>query len=174
MQRKKKHRTEKIAVSLTKEEVHLLERTLSCGTHKARTIIRARILLYSYRGKTNREIVSALGCAPRILCDVRRRYREHGSIERAITDAPRSGQPKKITAGHEAFVVATACTDAPDGHGHWTLAALREKLLETYDDLASVSDERIRQMLIHAALKPWREKNVVHSQPHAGVSRAHG
>ncbi len=176
MQRKqkKKHNTEKIATSLTKEEIHFIKQILSRGTHKARTIIRARILLYSYAGKTNKEIVDALSCAPRIICDVRNRYRTHRSVEQAIYDAPRPGQPKKITADHEAFVIATACTDAPDGHDHWTLPALRTKLLKTYDDLTSVSDERIRQMLVNAALKPWREKNVVHSQPHSAFSRAHG
>jgi hypothetical protein len=172
MQRKgkKKHNTEKISILLTKDDVQLLKHTLSRGTHKARTIIRARILLYSHEGKTNREIVGALGCAPRIICDVRNRYLLHRSVTQAIYDAPRMGQPKKITADHEAFVVATACTDAPDGHDHWTLHALKEKLVMTYDNLDSVSHERIRQMLIHAALKPWREKNVVHSQPHPALS----
>jgi len=170
----KTHNTEKILIALTKEEVHRLKQTLSRGTHTARTIIRARILLFSYQEKTNKEIVDALGCAPRIICDVRKRYKEHHSIEMAIHDAPRPGQPKKITPEHEAFVIATACTDAPDGHNHWTLPALRKKLLATYDDLTSVSDERIRQMLIQAALKPWREKNVVRATTHPALSRAHG
>ncbi len=155
---------------LTGKEVNFLKHILSRGTHKARTLIRARILLFSYQGKTNKEIVDALGCAPRIICDVRKRYHAHRSVDKAIHDAPRPGQPKKITPDHEAFVIATACTNAPDGHGHWTLPALRAKLLEAYDDLTTVSDERVRQMLIHAALKPWREKNVVYPQPHAALS----
>jgi Homeodomain-like domain len=172
--KKKKHNTEKISILLTKEDIQFLNHTLSRGVHKARTIIRARILLYSHKGKTNKEIVDALGCVPRIICDVRRRYHQHHSITEAIYDAPRSGQPKKVTVAHEAFVIATACTDAPDGHSHWTLPALRDKLLATHDDLKSVSDERIRQMLIRATLKPWREKNVVHPKTHPRVSRTHG
>jgi hypothetical protein len=168
--KKKKHNTEKISILLTKEDINFLKQTLSRGTHKARTLIRARILLSSHQGKTNKVIVDTLGCAPRIICDVRKRYHAHRSVEDAIHDAPRSGQPKKITADHEAFVVATACTSAPDGHDHWTLGALKEKLVATYDDINSVSHERIRQMLLSAALKPWREKNVVHSKTHSGVS----
>jgi hypothetical protein len=156
-----KHNTAKVPVILTEEEITFLKHTLSRGTHKARTIVRARILLYSHKGKTNKEIVDALGCAPRIICDVRNRYLRTRSVEQAIHDAPRPGQPKKITIDHEAFVVATACTDAPDGHSHWTLDALKEKLITTYDDLHSVSHERIRQILLRAELKPWREKNVV-------------
>lgn len=159
---------------LTKEDIIFIKHTLSRGTHKARTIIRARILLFSHQGKTNKEIVHALGCAPRIICDVRKRYHLHRSVDEAIHDAPRPGQPKKITADHEAFVIATACTDAPGGHDHWTLNALKEKLVTTYDDLDSVSHERIRRILIASALKPWREKNVVHPETHSGVSGAHG
>ncbi len=168
--KKAKHNTEKISVLLTKEDIHLLKHTLSRGTHKARTIIRAHILLYSHAGKTNKEIVDALGCAPRIICDVRKRYLHTRSVEQAIHDAPRPGQPKKITPDHEAFVIAIACTDAPDGHDHWTLNALKEKLIATYDDLHSVSHERIRHILLSAELKPWREKNVVRSQSHSALS----
>jgi transposase len=105
---------------------------------------------------------------------VRKRYRKRGSIESAITDLPRPGQPKKITPKHEAFVVATACTDAPFGHNHWTLPELKKALLKRYKRLQSVSDERIRQMLLRSALKPWREKNVVRPEPNAALSRAHG
>jgi transposase len=61
--------------------------------------------------------------------DIRKRYCERG-LEGTLHDAPRPGQPKKITAEHEAFAVATACTDAPEGHDHWTLEALRDKLIE--------------------------------------------
>lgn len=165
-----RHNTKKIHIALTPEEIHQLKHMLSRGTHPARTMVRARILLLSHHAKTNQEIVDALDCAPRSICDVRQRYTKHHSIDMAIHDAPRSGQPRKITPEHEAFVIATACTDAPDGHDHWTLPALREKLLATYDDLTSVSDERIRQMLIQATLKPWREKNVVRAKSHPTLS----
>jgi transposase len=69
---------------------------------------------------------------------VRARCRDRGSALAALNDLPRTGQPKKISGAHEAFVIATACTDAPDGHAHWTLHALKDKLLHTYDDLDSV------------------------------------
>lgn len=168
MQKKKKHqKREKIIVTLSTTEITALEKLVKSGTAKARTMTRARILLLSHRGKTNTAIMDALGCAQWTVTDVRRRYRERGGIKEVIYDAPRPGQPKKITSAHEAFVVATACTDAPEGHDHWTLEALKDKLLATYDDLESVSHEWIRQMLIRAALKPWREKNVVYPKAHA-------
>lgn len=162
----KKHNTKKIAVALSDAEISALRKVMSSGTQNARAITRARILLLSHRGKTNREIVDALGCAPRNVTDVRKRYDERGSVDAVLTDAPRPGQPKKITPHHEAFVIATACTDAPEGHSHWTLPELRKALLKQYATLESVSDERVRRMLLAAALKPWREKNVVRTPSH--------
>ena len=176
MKKKKKTRPkpEKITIVLSVTEVAALERLVKIGSAKVREITRARILLLSHKGKTNRAIEEALSCSHDLIHLVRRRYFLRGEIDAAIHDLPRSGQPKKITAEHEAFVVATACTDAPDGHTHWTLDALKDKLIATYDDLDSVSHERIRRILLASALKPWREKNVVRSQTHPGVSRAHG
>lgn len=166
MQKKNKKKA-KILIVLSNKEIALLETHIRCGTVKAQTVTRARILLLSHKGKTNHEIVDALGCAPRTVSGVRRRYRDRGSASAVITDFPRPGQPKKITPEHEAFVIATACTQAPEGHAHWTLNALKNKLLETYSTLQSVSDERIRHILLHAALKPWTEKNVVHPYSHS-------
>jgi hypothetical protein len=95
---------------------------------------------------------------------------ERTTIADAINDAPRPGQPKKITTKHEAFVIATACTDAPKGHNHWTLPELKRVLLKRYKTLTSVSDERIRHILIASDLKPWREKNVVYPESHPALS----
>jgi transposase len=164
---KKKHNTRKIEVDLKADEVVWLQRLVRAGAQNARTVTRARILLLSNRDKTNREIVDALDVSPRSVTDIRTRYETRGSAEAAVMDAPRSGQPRKITAKHEAFVIATACTDAPEGHDHWTLGALKEKLLATHRKLDSVSHERIRHILMEADLKPWREKNVVRAASHA-------
>lgn len=169
MQKKKKKfpKREKILIALTAAEIAALTRFIKSGTAKAREITRARILLLSQSGKTNREIEDALSCSHDLINLVRKRYCDRGNWKAAIHDLARCGQPKKITPEHEAFVVATACTDAPEGHAHWTLKALKEKLVATYDDLDTVSHERIRQILIRAALKPWREKNVVRATSHA-------
>jgi transposase len=163
---KKQHNTQKISIRLSDAECATLRKITTSGTQNARAIMRAHILLLSHNGKTNRETVDMLGCSPRSISDIRRRYVDRASIGEVINDAPRPGQPKKITPEHEAFVVATACTSAPEGHGHWTLEALKAALIGAYADVRSVSHERIRQVLIHSALKPWREKNVVRAEAH--------
>jgi len=174
MHKRKHTRPKKVIITLSTLETEFLEGIVRKGVSPARTITRSRILLLSHRGKSNTEIMEALGCSHDLISLVRKRYQERESVESTIHDAPRPGQPKKITPRHEAFVVAVACTDAPPGHDHWTLPELRKALLKRYKKLKSVSDERIRHILLASELKPWRKKNVVRSEPHATLSGAHG
>ncbi len=160
----------KILVSLTTEDISTLERVVRSGMTNARVITRARILLCSHRGMTNRCIIETLGCSHELIRAVRHRVCERTTVLDAIYDRKRPGQPRKITTKHEAFVVATACTDAPAGHNHWTLPELKKALLKRYKSLRSVSDERIRHILMASDLKPWREKNVVRPESHSTVS----
>lgn len=140
------------------------------GKSAVRVVVRARILLLLEEGRKDKEIKETVGCAGRTVQSVLHRFSANKKIEDALYDKPRPGQPKKILPAHEAFVVATACTKAPKGHSHWTLGALKTALLSAYDALESVSDERIRQILVRHDLKPWREKNVVHSASHRRLS----
>jgi hypothetical protein len=160
------HVTTKIPVTLTPPDITLLTQIVKSGTTNARVIMRAHILLCSHAGLTNQRIMETLGCSHELIRAVRHRAQNRECIQDVITDAPRPGQPKKITPRHEAYVVATACTKVPPGHNHWTLPELRKALLKRYKTLQSVSDERIRHILMASALKPWREKNVVRPGSH--------
>ena len=171
MNKKHRGRKEKIRIVLTRKNITMLRAITRSGVRNAHEITRARILLLSHEGRTNSWIVSALGCSPRSVTAVRQRYTERKrDVMATISDASRPGQPKKILPIHEAFVVATACTEAPVAHSHWTLDELRKKLLKTYTGLKTVSDERIRRILIKNELKPWREKNVVRSKSQSAFS----
>jgi len=166
-QQKIKLKRVRVVVTLKESDIAFLNGMMKNGTRKAREITRARILLMSHRKKSNQEIMDALGCSQFAISDLRRRFVKRGrNVATTIIDAPRPGTPKKILPIHEAFVVATACTEAPSGHAHWTTEALKHKLLETYTELQTVSDEGVRKILIKNELKPWREKNVVRSKTH--------
>ena len=154
-------------VVLTPKEVTDLNRFITTGRHTAREIIRARILLLAHEDKSNATIVCTVGCAAWTARDVRKRFVARGSWQAAVRDAPKPGQPRKLTEQHTAFITATACTDPPPGHAHWTIPELKRELLETYAEIRTVSDETVRKVLLGAKLKPWREKNVVHSETHA-------
>jgi Homeodomain-like domain len=163
MKIQKKLDKKKLVVKLSTEDLKTLLGVIKHGQNNVRVVTRARILLLSHQGKTNVEIVEALNCAPRMICNVRQRFLKEETILQAIADADRPGQPKKVEVKHEAYVQALACTNPPKGHNHWTLPELKKKLLSKYKKLETISDERIRHMLLKSALKPWLKKNVVHT-----------
>jgi len=66
--------------------------------------------------------------------------------ESALKDNPRPGKAPKLSDKQAAHLIAVACSDAPDGHNHWTLRLLADKVVElNYVD--SCSYETIRQLL---------------------------
>ena len=171
---KQKTANTKYKIQLNQAEQDYLSQIIAKGKHSSRVITRARILLMSHGGQKDSAIFGSLGCSRSTVKTVRKRYHEREDIGACINDAPRPGQPIKITEIHKAHVVATSCTDPPEGHAHWTAAELRKDLLKTYTKLRSVSDEAIRQILVTQQIQPWREKNVVHSQTDSGVQGTDG
>src|SRR4030042_6311578 len=150
-------------VSLSKKEKEKLHLLVKKGKQSARTITRARILLLSNKGKTDKEISKTMDMSERNCQNIRKRYAD-GGIERAIYDAPRSGQPKQTTEKEEAEITAIACTEPADGYGKWTLDLLTKKVNSKLNNREKpLSGGTINNVLLRSGLKPWREKNVVHN-----------
>ncbi|OWP61622.1 hypothetical protein CDA63_18395 [Hymenobacter amundsenii] len=82
--------------------------------------------------------------------NVRRRYRQQG-LAAALTEKPRSGQPRKVTAAVEATITSLACTDAPHGASRWSIRLLRGRLIELG---VAVGEESVRQVLKKASSNP--------------------
>lgn len=57
----------------------------------------------------------------------------------------------------EAFLVATACSQAPEGRSDWTLKLLADRLVE-HKVVDSISTECVRQTLKKNELKPWQNE----------------
>ncbi len=149
----------KYAVALSPSEKVTLRSIIRKGTEKARTITRARVLLFADRGKSDASIASTLDLSLTTPRDIRKRYFTSG-LECALTDAPRPGQPEKLSGEEKAEITAIACTDPPDGYGRWTLDLLERAVAST---VKKVSRQTVYHVLLASDLKPWREKNVVHS-----------
>jgi len=113
------------------------------GRHKARVICRAQTLLWSDVGKTDGEIAGLHGVTPLTVAKTRQRWVEQRSLE----DKSRPGREKKLDGKQEAFVVALACSDAPDGRESWTMQLLADKLVELAVVDEPISDERVRRTL---------------------------
>lgn len=110
------------------------------GKHKARVIRRAQTLLWSDAGKTDGEIAALLNIRPLTVAQTRQKWVE----ERSLEDKPRPGGKPKLDGKQEAFLVALACSDAPDGYESWTMQLLADKLLELRVIDAPISDETVR------------------------------
>ena len=158
---KHKHRS-KYIIKLSAHEKQQVEDITKKGVHQARVVRRARILCLITNGATNTGAAHRSGATIRTVERVLQRYRA-GGLKRALYDAPRTGAPGKITPIVEARLIAIACCEPPEGHSHMTLElikqdAIREGIVETLSTVA------IWHCLNERGIKPWREKNVVHSE----------
>lgn len=118
----------KYVVDLNDEERNQLETMLHRGKSSARVQARARILLKADQGMMNRDIMRALDVSEAMVYRARQRFVEEG-LEAALRDKPRPGQKPKLDDKQCAHLIAIACSDAPDGHDHWTLRLLADKVV---------------------------------------------
>lgn len=114
-------------VSLTAQQRRSLRQMVRKGTHKAREVTRARVLLAVDSGKSDQDIVKEFGLGRTTPLDIRKRYCE-GGLPRALYDAPRPGQPVIHTNKDKTTLVALACSKPPEGRNRWTLELLEERL----------------------------------------------
>lgn len=153
-----------ISISLTKKDVNRLYTFTKTGTHKAREINRAQMLLLLHEGKHTETVAERVRVSTRTVKRVVGRFKD-GGLDRALFDAPRSGQPRKTDDTDDAHLVAIACTDAPKGSDHWTLDLLVKRFAK--DRKKTLGRSTVCLRLCERGIKPWREKNVVHSEDHA-------
>ena len=142
-----------------------LRALLKRGRHSARELMRARVLLKSADGIPQVRIAKDENINRSTVFDICQRF-SAGRVARAVFDAPRSGQPPKLDDKAEAHLVALACSDAPEGHDHWTLELLQHQMVKD-KKVESISTVALWHRLNDRGIKPWREKNVVRGETHA-------
>ncbi len=158
--------THKHTIQLSKKDRAYLQGIIRRGKHNGRRITRARILLCSHTGEGKDAIASRLAIGRSTVQRTRDRYRQ-GGLPAALTEAPRSGAPRKLTDAGEAHLVALACAAPPAGHHHWTLDLMKERLVRDQKVPPTITTVCLWQHLKERGLKPWREKNVVRTHTHA-------
>ncbi len=136
---------EQYVVRLNGEERDHLEHLIRGGKSPARKVTRARILLKADASWGIERIVEALDTSAGTVCRTKRRYLE-GGLKRALEEDPRPGHPAKLDERGEAHLIALACSQAPQGHDHWTLRLLASKVVEL-GLVPSMSHEGIRKRL---------------------------
>ena len=132
-------------INLSEDDRATLQEMTRKGSLKARQFKRAMILLKADEGLSDPQIMAALNVSRPCVERIRKRFVVDG-MERAMNEDPRPGQKRKLDGRAEATLVATACTDAPDGHAHWSLRLLAGKLVQL-GVVEAVSYETVRRTL---------------------------
>lgn len=143
-------------VTLSSEERAQLRGLVSGGKGRVRRIKRAQILLAAEAGATDDTIASTVAVGTATILRTKRRFVEEG-LELALSEEPRPGAARKLSATEEALLVATACTKAPAGRARWTLELLADEMVRLTEH-ESLSSETIRRRLAEKELKPWQKK----------------
>src|SRR5829696_4421448 len=132
-------------VDLTKEEKSELLKLVGKGEVRARKMNRAHILLLADEDRTDKDIAKALHTSPSTVERTRRRLVE-GGLEHALNESPRPGGRRKLTGKQEAYLVALACSDPPEGKKRWSMQLLADRLVEL-GIVEEISDETVRRRL---------------------------
>lgn len=135
----------KYIINLDSEEQQTLQEMTRKGKIKARQMKRAMILLKANEGLSDPKIMGALNVSRPCVERIRKRFVE-GGLERALNEDPRPGKKRKLDGRAEAVLLATACSDVPRGHEHWTLRLLAGKMVEL-KVVDNISYETIRRTL---------------------------
>jgi transposase len=139
-------------INLKNNEVKFLTNFIKKGMKNARSLTRARILLLANQGKGDTEIAKTLGVSRSTALRIRKRYLED-SLQSALFDKPRPGQPEKYNERHVAEIIAQACVQPPDGRKRWSLTLLTEELREK-EGFETINRESVRLILKKAKLNP--------------------
>jgi transposase len=132
-------------VDLTKEEKAKLLEVVGKGEARARKMNRAHILLLADEARTDKDIAEALHTSPSTVERTRRRFVE-GGLEHALNESPRPGGRRKLDGHQEAYLVALACSDPPEGKKRWSMQLLAHRLVEL-EIVEEISDETVRRTL---------------------------
>jgi transposase len=136
-------------VDLNEREKERLERMTSKGTTGVRKLRRAQILLSANDGRTDAQIAGVLGASVSTVERVRKRFVEEG-LEASLSERPRIGGAlrRKLDGHQEAYLVALACSDPPEGSGkrRWSMRMLAERLVEV-GIVEEISGETLRRTL---------------------------
>lgn len=142
----------KYNITLSQEQRNHLAEITRTGTHDAREISHALILLDVDRGpfndkiQLNADICKALKISARTIDRVKKRFTEQG-LEPALKRKPTSRVYTHVIDGlAEARIVTLACSDPPEGYASWSVRLLADKVVELHI-VESVSFQTVQRTL---------------------------
>ena len=139
-------------VGLSAADRQALSKVTTAGTHPARMIMRARVLLELDENAgpvADRAVVAhQVGVAENTVRAIAKRFVETGDVEATIGRKQRETPPvpPMVTGEVEARLVALACSTPPEGRGRWSLRLL-EKHVTLIEDLPALDHSTIGRVL---------------------------
>ena len=125
-----------------KKDLHALTHKGTCGVRKLR---RAQMLVLADEGLTDEEIARALDGSVSTVERVRKRFVQEG-LKAALSERPRPGARRKLDGRQEAYLLALASSDPPEGKKHWSMQLLADRLVGL-EIVEEISDETVRRTL---------------------------
>jgi len=147
----------KYVVALEPKQRAELEALTTRGQASARRLKRALILLAAADGDRDEAIAAKVRVHANTVQRIRQRFVEE-SLDAALSERPRPGKARKLAGPQEAFVIALACTDAPEGRQTWTMQLLADRLVEL-NLVESICDETVRRTLKRGTSSPGSAKS---------------
>src|ERR1700676_4234902 len=142
-------------VELSQAERAELTGLLSGGKHAARKLKRAQVLLAADAGAGDEDIAVNVAVGGSTVYRTKRRFVE-GNLVAALSEGPRPGAQRKLSCKEQALLVATACSNPPEGRARWTLELLAGAMVKLTEH-EGLSRETVRRRLAENGLKPWRK-----------------
>jgi transposase len=140
-----------------------LEQLVKSGIAPACKIMHAQILLKVDQGEqyphcSMKQVQEAFTVSDTLIRKVKKRFVEEG-LEAALNRKKQPERPEKrmIDGKQEAQIIATICTERPEGQEWWTIRALTTRIIEL-EIVEGVGRETVRRVLFKNKLKPWSQK----------------
>lgn len=156
--RKQTYASTKYKVDLSGGEREQLEEIIQCEAPRSRRVKHARILLESALGKRAAKVADWVGVGHSTVERTRQRQAE-GGLAAALKDKPRPGGKPKLDGKQQAFIIALACSDTPEGQERWSMQMLADKIVELGIVEERVSHNTIGRVFKKVNLSPGSKNN---------------
>jgi transposase len=143
-------------VELNEGERAQLTAMLSGGKHAARKLKRAQILLAADAGIGDEAIADSISVGGSTVYRTKWRFVE-GNLDLALSEEARPGAARKLSGKETALLVATVCSNPPEGRKRWTLDLLAGQMVQLTEH-DGLSRETVPRRLAEDDLKPWLRK----------------
>ncbi len=134
-----------VKLSLSEIERSEAQKFVRQGKANARNLTRAWILLKLADGWDEAKVAETFAVTQATVKNVSHRFAE-GGLDLVLHDKVQQCRRQALTGQQAAYLIAIACSSAPDGHDHWTVRLLANKAVEL-GFVEKISPNTIHQLL---------------------------